>query len=80
MSAFFGVPGPLEILIILFILGILVLPVVLLVVILASGSKRRSPPPTTATCPRCGGWLAAQAKFCHHCGTAIAPPQSPFKQ
>ncbi len=74
MYAYFA-PGPLELLIILLILGLAVLaPLIALVVILAarkSGASRPAPAP----CPNCGGWVVQQANFCHHCGAPLSPQE-----
>jgi len=74
-------PGPLELIIIAVIgLGMLVVPVVLVVALVAANKKKGPLAPGSSPCPQCGGWLVPQAKFCHHCGNALAPPPSPFKQ
>lgn len=71
MLAFF-MPGPMEMLIILFVLGMMVLPVAALVYVVFLLRKRQPPTPDTAPCPSCGGWTVAQASFCHHCGARLA--------
>ncbi len=72
----FLMPGPFEMLIILFILAVLVVPVLILIVLLAAGklgsSKRNYPP-----CSSCGGWTHPNTRYCPHCGNPINAPEQP---
>jgi len=75
MFAYFGVPGPLEILIILFILGLLAVPVVALVVILAVARKSGSSTPDSPPCPNCGSHVVpCKNSGAHELLAWCAPP------
>ncbi len=72
MYAFVGMPGPLELMIILGTLVFLVAPLILVVVLLRRSSS--SAPPPTPPCPQCGGWTPPQARFCPWCATGLQDP------
>jgi len=69
MLAFFSF-GPLELLIILGILGLLAASVLVVVVVIVTTSKRRSGPtnPNLFPCPDCGRHVSRLAKSCPNCG------------
>ena len=73
MYGYFGMPGPLELLIIFgILLGPLVLALVIYLIARKAGSSRASPP-----CPRCGSWTLPGAAFCHRCGNPLQSQQGP---
>ena len=74
MFAFFT-PGPMEIVLILFILAAAAVPIVLLVVILAVARKSGPATPDSPPCPNCGSHVVPRAKFCHQCGNALEEQQ-----
>jgi predicted amidophosphoribosyltransferase len=74
MLAYFGAPGPLELLI---ILGMVLCPLVVLIVVLRIARKSGAPRANPTPCPNCGGWIVGQANFCPNCGTPLTPPQGP---
>lgn len=73
MSASFGMPGPLELLILGLICVVPLIAAIVLVVVLRA-SKSASPP--SPPCTKCGGWTVPGTKFCPHCGSPLgaAPP------
>lgn len=70
--AYFGMPGPLEMLVIGLVCVAPLIAAVVLVAVLRGG--KASPPPP---CRKCGGWTVPGTKFCPHCGSplGISPPQ-----
>lgn len=72
----FGI-GIQELLVLLFILGLLTLPVVVLVVVVLSvqrsQSSRVANNPNLLRCPDCGGMVSRQAPACPHCGRPMSP-------
>ena len=67
MCAYFGIPGPLELILLLgIVLGPLVLALVVFLIARRAGSSRASPP-----CPQCGSWVVPGAGFCHRCGNRL---------
>ena len=67
MYAYFGAPGPLELIIIFgMLLAPLVLALVIFLILRKSGSSRANPP-----CPHCGSWTVPGAAFCHRCGNSL---------
>lgn len=74
MAGGFGMPGPMELIIVgLICLGPLVAVGVILFVVFF---VRKKASPASAVCPRCGGWTVAGARFCHHCGGPLQGPPS----
>jgi hypothetical protein len=72
MLAFFSV-GPLELLIVLGLLGLLAVGVVIaVVVILAASKKGGSANPNLFPCPDCGRQVSRLAKSCPNCGRPLA--------
>ena len=71
-----GVPGPMEMLILL-VMGLMCLgvPVAILVVVFAVARKSHSSMPDVPPCPNCGTHVVPGAKFCHQCGSSLGPPQ-----
>jgi hypothetical protein len=69
-------PGPAEMLIILFLLGVFGLPVLILIVLFATG-KLSSPKPQSPPCASCGGWTFPDTRYCPHCGSPLNPPENP---
>ena len=73
MYSYFGMPGPLELLIIFaMLLGPLIALVLVFLIVRKAGSSGANPP-----CPRCGSWTLPGAGFCHRCGNPLQPPQGP---
>lgn len=81
MTAFFGFPGPFELLIIGLICVLLfAVPVIILVVVL-SWSRKTNPPSQAAPderkrCPECGEWIIAQAIKCRFCGATLSSDET----
>lgn len=74
MLAFIGFPGPMELLIITFILGVPIV-VVLGVLWLTLADRQR---PSMLPCPHCGAAAPRWAQFCPNCGGPLRqPPQPP---
>jgi hypothetical protein len=73
MLAFFSV-GPLELLIVLAVLGLLVGGVVVVVVVILAASKKKDGPanPNLFPCPDCGRRVSRLAKSCPNCGRPLA--------
>ena len=76
MSPHFGVPGPLELLILL-VMGLVCLGVPIAILIAVFAVARRSGPstPDSPPCPSCGTHVVPGARFCHQCGTSLEPRQ-----
>jgi hypothetical protein len=68
-----GMPGPLEMMIILAILASLGLPVLIVILLFATG-KLRSHKPQPAPCSSCGGWTVPGTRYCPHCGKPLSEP------
>ena len=66
--------GPMELLIVLGVLGLLVVGVVIVVVVVITTSKQRSTPanPNLFPCPDCGRHVSRLAKSCPNCGRPLA--------
>jgi hypothetical protein len=68
----FGMPGPLEIIIILLILALLVgVPILVIVTVLVIARKSNQPSmpnPNLMQCGDCGAWISHQATACPQCG------------
>jgi len=78
--AFVGMPGPIEILIILvssvFVFGPLVVGVLVLMHVLRSQRKLGAANPNLRPCPDCGQYVSRQAPSCPRCGRPLdQPPQ-----
>ena len=73
----FGMPGPMEMIIILGVLGVFALGVVVIVLVLAMSStrrKRRDPPnPSLVNCPQCNHAISPAANTCPSCGHPLKP-------
>ncbi|MFC1597576.1 zinc-ribbon domain-containing protein [Planctomycetota bacterium] len=69
-------PGPLEILIILFAgLVCLGVPIAVLVVVLTVARRSKASFPDSPPCSNCGSHVVPQAKFCHQCGSPLQQQQ-----
>ncbi len=66
--------GPLELLIVLAVLGLLVGGVVVVVVVILAASKKKGGPanPNLFPCPDCGRQVSRLAKSCPNCGRPLA--------
>ncbi|MHC4175936.1 MAG: hypothetical protein ACYSWU_00410 [Planctomycetota bacterium] len=77
LFAFFGAPGPIELIIIgLICLAFVGVIVVAVVIPLAVSKKNRSDMaanPNLFPCPDCGNWVSRQAPNCPKCGRALRP-------
>ena len=72
MLAFFGVPGPIE----LIVIG-LMLAVPILIVVLATNRKKDGPVERNMiACPDCGRMNSASDKFCSQCGKQFGSPEA----
>jgi len=69
MFAFFGLPGHIELLIIIGMLASVGTPLLIVVVVLAVNRRQR---PSTS-CPQCGEMMSPQSNFCSHCGAKTTP-------
>ena len=69
-------PGPMEMVIILAILGALGLPVLIVIVLFATG-KLSSSKPQSPPCSSCGGWTFPGTRYCPHCGSPLSSPEDP---
>lgn len=73
-----GMPGPLEIIIVLFIGLICVgVTVALVVAVFMIGRKSGRATPDSPPCPNCGSHVVPGAKFCHQCGNSLQERQGP---
>jgi len=76
--AYFGMPGPMEILVILLIgLVCLGVPIALLAIVFAVARKSASSTPDSPPYPNCGTHVVPRAKFCHQCGSRLGQEQDP---
>jgi len=68
-------PGPLELIIILGVLGLLVVVVVVVIAVSVSTKRRSDFPsgsnPNLAPCPDCGRLISIRATTCPHCGGPV---------
>jgi hypothetical protein len=71
--------GPIELLIVLGVLGLLVVGAVVVVVVIVTTSKRRSSPanPNLVPCPDCGRHVSRLAKSCPNCGRPLSSGSAP---
>jgi len=78
MSPYIGMPGPMEMLILL-VMGLVCLGVPIAIVVTVFAVARRSgrSTPDSPPCPSCGTYLVPGAKFCHQCGSSLQEPQGP---
>ncbi len=73
MLAQMGMPGPIELLILLLVGGLFLgFPLIIVLYLLLSGRFRSSGP--AVPCPRCGAWTVPQAHYCHQCGQSLEEP------
>ena len=70
-----GMPGPLELIIVLGILGAVVTAVAVAVVLAVSSRRGTARPPADAPnlapCPDCGRAISMRATTCPHCGGPV---------
>lgn len=71
--AFIGMPGPLELIIIVAVLAAIVAAVVI-AVRAGSGGARPMDNPNLYPCPDCGRMVSRQAPTCPQCGRPLSPP------
>ena len=74
--AFFGMPGPFELLIIGFLfMSMLAVPIILIYLVCVNNKR----PPAAPPCPHCGGPTVPSTRFCPHCGGPLGqpPPSQP---
>jgi hypothetical protein len=71
--AYFGMPGPLEILVGLACLGVLAAAAVLVVVLIVRGGRGSTGGgnPNLVPCPDCGQWISRMARACPRCGRPV---------
>ena len=73
-ALFIGVPGPMEIIIILAVVGV----IVGIVLVAVRAGSRSGPGPTynpnLYPCPDCGRMVSRQAPNCPKCGKPLLPP------
>ncbi|MFV1968363.1 MAG: hypothetical protein ACC628_23300 [Pirellulaceae bacterium] len=71
-AVFFGVPGPLEVLIVgLLFIVVLVVPIAVLVTLLVANRRNRNAQtenPNLQPCPDCDRYISVRAASCPHCG------------
>ncbi len=75
MLAFFGMPGPLELLIIGFIV---LVPAAIVVAVIVAMSHSRNPParnPNLEPCSDCGRQVSLRATTCPQCGRPLQTQQ-----
>lgn len=71
-----GIPGPLEVLIVLLMgLVCLALPVAILAVVFMIARKSGGSASDAPPCPKCGSHVVPGGRFCHQCGSPLGPPQ-----
>ena len=71
MLAYFGAPGPLEMLILgIMCLGFLALVVALVLVVVMASRQNRG----AVACPHCGAPMPPWAEFCPNCGRPMKQP------
>jgi len=73
-----GMPGPLELIIIL-LMGLVCLggPIAVLVVVLSMARRSKASLPDSPPCSNCGSHVVPQARFCHQCGNSLQEQQGP---
>jgi hypothetical protein len=69
MLAFYGMPGPIELLILLFMCGVPVIAALLLVYFLAIRPQRGKG--ELIPCPDCGHEVSPRAESCPNCGAPL---------
>jgi hypothetical protein len=69
MLGFYGMPGPLELLILLFVCGGPVIAALVLVYFLVL--RPQKPQGNLVPCPDCGHYVSPAAKTCPNCGAPL---------
>ena len=79
MFAYFGVPGPLEMLILLGLFCLAVVGGIVALVFILYVTKISRPPanPNLYSCPDCGRHVSRKAEVCPNCGRPLAGPTTP---
>ena len=73
-----GMPGPLEIIIILLVgLMCVGVTVALVVAVFTIGRKSGPATPDSPPCPNCGSHVVPGARFCHQCGSSLQEQKGP---
>ena len=75
LLAFFT-PGPLELLIILVLIGVPLSAVVLVLLLSRSRKNPAASNPNLSPCPGCGNYVSRQAPACPKCGQPLLPEQN----
>ncbi|NQT11128.1 MAG: zinc ribbon domain-containing protein [Planctomycetes bacterium] len=67
-----GMPGPLELMIILGMgMVFVVVPIAALVLVLLFARRSSRSQPDSPPCSNCGGHVVPGAQFCHQCGSPL---------
>ncbi|HUT94333.1 MAG TPA: zinc-ribbon domain-containing protein [Thermoguttaceae bacterium] len=78
MSPQFGMPGFLEILVVLAVgLVCLGVPIAILIAVFAVARRSGRSTPDSPPCPSCGTYVVPGARFCHQCGSSLQERQGP---